>query len=1066
MSEGSNCPSCAAPLTPGSEACDQCGAPLHRCRHCDWLILESDAFCGHCGRATADSLGGAAPPVQAAYSPWDHIVERLRETVAGEYEIIREIGRGGFAAVYLAHETALNRRVAIKVMSPDLMATPGMYERFRREGETEARMTHPNIITVHAVRMMGGLNLLVMRFVDGLALDAILARRPRLPHPIVSAIVYQVGSALAYAHRRSVVHRDIKPGNILISTEGNAIVTDFGIAKVTETQTSTQTGATLGTVPYMSPEQCYAKAVGTQSDQYSLGVVAFEMLTGQPPFLGSQFEVMVAHTSQEPPSIRSLRPDCPPELAAAVHRMLAKRAEDRFPSLAEMLTAIGGVPLAEHDPLRETIARMAGGDFALVDAAPIGSPKVGTIRFATPRTPAEPIPVPPPPAAVPTAAAVLIGGTPPEAEPGQRVQLTAEVRDQARAAVPLPVTWRSLTPEVAAVSPAGMVLLHRAGRAVIEAECQGVAATVSITVEEPRPPVAAVLVDPAQIDLEAGEDCPLTATAVDADGASLDGIAFEWSAEPPEVAGVHPRTGRLEARAAGTAVVTVRAEEATARIEVLVTPARIVGLTIAGPERVGVDRRVRFEARGTTATGRSIPVTARWSSDKPGVAAVDEHGTVRGTGVGTATVRAAYEDLEASARLVVSVPWVRTPGGRRTIGGAVAAVALAGIVWGVLQREPGADPGSKVLVVDPGAGGAPVAGAAPDSGRPPPAEGALVAGGEVTPPPLPPPPAPEPAAASGPSASGPVLASVRVTSPELALAPGGTGSVRYQLIDDGGRPFTDAALRPAWSSTDPAVAVVDQRTGTVTARAPGRATIRVEINGRRGQAVVVVAAPRPASAQIVGAPDSLVPTRAARLGFEARSAAGSVMPATEAVRWSSSDPAVASVTADGTVTAVGPGRVVITGEADGVRATAAIRVPAPVVAVAPPPAPQPIPPPPPPAAATVSAGDLRPAADQLVALLRANDLGRITALYDATDRYRDKFLGFVKDRYSPVRGGDITIGTPSLAGTRATAPVSIPLDWLGDFGGKTSKVAEFSATFERSGSSWQLRSIRLSRAFP
>ncbi|MEZ4455811.1 MAG: Ig-like domain-containing protein [Gemmatimonadales bacterium] len=304
-----------------------------------------------------------------------------------------------------------------------------------------------------------------------------------------------------------------------------------------------------------------------------------------------------------------------------------------------------------------------------------------------------------------------------------------------------------------------------------------------------------------------------------------------------------------------------------------------------------------------------------------------------------------------------------------------------------------------------------------------------------------------------------------MTSPQLELAPGGTGSVRYQLLDTAGRPFTDAALRPAWVSSDPAVAVVDQRTGAVTARAPGRATIRLEVNGRRGQATVVVTAPRPASAQIVGAPDSLVPTRTVRLGFEARSASGSVMAAGGSVRWSSSDPAVASVTADGTVTAVGPGRVVIAAEADGVRATAAIRVPAPVVAVAPPPAPQPVPPPPP-AAATVSAGDLRPAADQLAALLRANDLGRITALYDGTDRYRDKFLGFVKDKYSPVRGGDITIGTPSLAGTRATAPVSIPLDWLGDFGGKTSKVAEFSATFERSGSGWQLRAIRLLRSFP
>jgi serine/threonine protein kinase len=193
------------------------------------------------------------------------------------------------AAVYLAHELALDRKVAMKVMSPALLTNQGMIERFEREARTVAKLNHPNIVALYAVRQVEDLHFFTMQFVEGRSLDHILFDSGPLPIRTVRNLLFTIGNALAYAHRRGVVHRDVKPANILVNEEGSAVVTDFGNAKVAQDTTGTynQTNTLVGTPAYISPEQCYGYVATAASDQYSLGILAYELLTGHVPFAGT-----------------------------------------------------------------------------------------------------------------------------------------------------------------------------------------------------------------------------------------------------------------------------------------------------------------------------------------------------------------------------------------------------------------------------------------------------------------------------------------------------------------------------------------------------------------------------------------------------------------------------------------------------------------------------------------------------------------------------------------------------------------------------------------------------------
>jgi serine/threonine protein kinase len=276
----------------------------------------------------------------------DYLRDRVTVAVGSQYLIEREIGRGGMAVVYRAIDQRLNRPVAIKVLPPDLAFNPDVRTRFIREAQTAAQLSHPNIVPIYSVEDKGGENLVyfVMGFVDGESLGVRLAREGAWPIEPSVHVLRDVADALAYAHARGVVHRDIKPDNILIDrASGRPMVTDFGIARAAAGETRlTATGVAVGTPAYMSPEQAIGeREVDGRSDLYSLAVVGYHLLSGDTPFkAGNTPAMLVKHVSERPRPIRERRPEVPAYLAVAIDRALAKRPEDRWADAAEFRDAL------------------------------------------------------------------------------------------------------------------------------------------------------------------------------------------------------------------------------------------------------------------------------------------------------------------------------------------------------------------------------------------------------------------------------------------------------------------------------------------------------------------------------------------------------------------------------------------------------------------------------------------------------------------------------------------------------------------------------------------------------
>jgi serine/threonine protein kinase len=260
------------------------------------------------------------------------------EVVAGRYELEELVGTGGMSSVYRAHDRVLDRRVAIKLLHERFTRDDDYLERFRREARAAAQLSHPNIVTVIDRGEERGRPFIVFEFIDGETLKHVVERRAPLPVGDAVAIALQVAEALAFAHARGVIHRDVKPQNVLLA-DGRAKVTDFGIARLLDVDVAvTQTGTVLGTSDYMAPEQAMGERSSTRSDVYSLGAVLYELLTGDVLFSGESFvAVALKHTSEPPPSILERRPDCPVRLAAAVDRCLAKDPEDRFASMNKLV---------------------------------------------------------------------------------------------------------------------------------------------------------------------------------------------------------------------------------------------------------------------------------------------------------------------------------------------------------------------------------------------------------------------------------------------------------------------------------------------------------------------------------------------------------------------------------------------------------------------------------------------------------------------------------------------------------------------------------------------------------
>ena len=264
-------------------------------------------------------------------------VSQDRRRLAGRYSVERSVGHGGMAQVYEGTDTVLGRTVAIKVLAPQYASDDAFVARFRREAQAVAQLNHPGVVSVYDTGSDDGVHYIVMEYVSGRTLADILEKEGRLQPERAAEIAAQIAQALSFAHAAGIIHRDVKPANIMLSSQGSVKVMDFGIARALSTQTLTQTATVLGTASYLSPEQAQGEAVDARSDIYSLGVVLYEMLTGRPPFTGdTPVAVAYKHVRETPPVPSDIVPEVSPELDAVVMKAMAKNPANRYASASEM----------------------------------------------------------------------------------------------------------------------------------------------------------------------------------------------------------------------------------------------------------------------------------------------------------------------------------------------------------------------------------------------------------------------------------------------------------------------------------------------------------------------------------------------------------------------------------------------------------------------------------------------------------------------------------------------------------------------------------------------------------
>lgn len=357
--------------------------------------------------------------------PIGELTERLVRTLAGRYEIVRLLGRGGMAVVFLARDLVLEREVAIKVLPPETSLDTKLVPRFQQEAKTAAKLDHPNIIPIYRVESEAGLNYFVMKYVNGSSLEQILDQGP-LPVAQARRVLREAALALGHAHERKVVHRDVKPANIMLEADGRVVLTDFGISKAAHASTSlTGTGAIIGTPHYMAPEQAKGLEVDGRADQYALAIVGHQLLTGKVPFDGTAHSILYKQVFEPPPPVIELRSEVPNDLSQALQRALSKDPAHRFPTMQEFADAVtharSGGDTVISSPVRQVRAKrplLLAALVAVVAVATAAGLGFRRIPEITPSPAAAPPLVSPPSQAEPRAPEVENTQLPQAATPG------------------------------------------------------------------------------------------------------------------------------------------------------------------------------------------------------------------------------------------------------------------------------------------------------------------------------------------------------------------------------------------------------------------------------------------------------------------------------------------------------------------------------------------------------------------------------------------------------------------------------------------------------------------------
>jgi len=945
---------------------------LRNCVKCGEHIVVGDRFCAHCGAEQPATLGGGATEGQS--TRWDDIEKRLKAATEGRYHIRGIIGRGGMAAVYLADWPQMELRVAIKVMDPYLLDQETFVQRFLQEARTIARLKHRHIIRVYDSGQFGDLYYFCMDYFPGRSLEKVLAEEGPLPVAVVKLWLSQAADALGYAHRqpKPIVHRDVKPSNILLDSEGDLVITDFGIAKVRDVDRTfssspslTMPGSVLGTPTYLSPEQASLildpqKAPdGGQatpaSDQYALGVVAFEMLTGEPPFTGDLTRLVLAHSSQEPPHVLEKRSDCPPELADLVMRMLAKQPKDRWPSMHHLCAKLAAPSPPPGDPLRLQLMGYARG-YKPVGSVSLKSPSGEIFEGQSFRLVATPLDLAGRPLrdrplawtssdpdiavvsgegqvmvlrsgpACITATADGVSGELHLAVSPVRVDTVVVLPSQLALAVGeeghlrtllfsregkelegREVTWSSSDPQVARPSADGTVSGLRLGRAVITATSEGRAGTV--TVEVHPVPVAAVDLAPGVLTLEVGDVSGFQCLLRDARGDVLEERAVTWAADDPSLVDLSA-TGRVVGLRPGKTTITAECGGVSGRAALIVTPEKVASLRIS-PETVEMMEgdsvhlaAVPLSARGRELSGRSI----LWESGGAEVAEVEEGGLLWGIRPGSAILTARCEGKEASARVTVTLaPVLALDLLPATVSLAQGdSIRLHAIPRGREGRELGHRPvswsssrGSVVEVDEEGLVRAVEEGEATVAAQ---CQG-LEASARVAVLPAP-------------------VASVELPEPSITLGMGESRTLVPVLKGRDGRVLKERPM--AWSSSRPEVLRVGPD-GGLTALAEGAAVVTVEVDGV-SRTLSVTVSPEPVDVLQISPPVlDLEEGEEVQLAASPCGKAGRVLSG-RSLAWRSEDPSIASVSEGGSLLARSPGAVRVTVSCEGKASSAEVTV--------------------------------------------------------------------------------------------------------------------------------------------